>query len=259
MAHASLALGSAIALVCLVATVQGHGHIKEPKSRGLMSNLYASWDAKDYDINANVAGGPDTVKANGGGADWPGGKNGVCGDVYGSPNPKYLAGGLFAPFERYGWGGLYTVGQTVKVEIVMTAPHGGYWEFRICKYAGDSHTDEAGVLTDACLDQHKLLKPDGSDKHWIRADSPTGSYTVDVKLPDGLECDGQSHMCVMQWHWVTGNSCHPPGTDMDPANGICWGNCNMPTCGTPETAYPEEFWCVAHSPLDSTLKTRSKP
>jgi len=60
-----------------------------------------------------------------------------------------------------------------------------------------------------------------------------------VKLPDGVTC---SH-CVVQWYYLTGNSCDPPGyresiRDITDLNG------NQP-CGETEENYPEEFWNCA--------------
>lgn len=52
-------------------------------------------------------------------------------------------------------------------------------------------------------------------------------------LPQGLTCDGVSARCVMQWYYLTGNSCDPPGT---PAG---YGAPQLGTCGA-SANYPEE-------------------
>lgn len=59
-------------------------------------------------------------------------------------------------------------------------------------------------------------------------------HTSYYQLPPGLVCDGVSAKCVLQWHWVTGNSCNPPG---EPAQ---YSAPSLPDCATDSWAYPEE-------------------
>ena len=63
-------------------------------------------------------------------------------------------------------------------------------------------------------------------------------YSYFYTVPDGLDCDGIKARCVLQWHWVTGNSCTPPGTPPEFAEksiNECGGN----------APYPEEVSGVA--------------
>ncbi len=50
----------------------------------------------------------------------------------------------------------------------------------------------------------------------------------------GLSCDGVSARCVLQWYYLTGNSCDPPGTPAPYSRPL------LGTCGA-GVPYPEEF------------------
>ena len=54
----------------------------------------------------------------------------------------------------------------------------------------------------------------------------------------GLTCDGTTSKCIMQWHWLSGNSCDPPNEP------VKYGDASVGTCGA-GGAYPEEFWNCA--------------
>ncbi|KAF6256159.1 hypothetical protein COO60DRAFT_139667 [Scenedesmus sp. NREL 46B-D3] len=67
-------------------------------------------------------------------------------------------------------------------------------------------------------------------------------YRIRYRLPKDFTCD----RCILQWHYLTGNSCWPPCSKEDPT----FPNCRPPTyalpyCGTQGAAYPEEFWNCA--------------
>lgn len=70
---------------------------------------------------------------------------------------------------------------------------------------------------------------------------PDGSYsqTMYYQLPAGLTCDGVSDKCILQWNYLTGNTCTPTGTPAQYANSA------LPMCATPQAQYPEEFWNCA--------------
>lgn len=62
------------------------------------------------------------------------------------------------------------------------------------------------------------------------------------KLPDGVECDH----CVLQWYWVTGNSCNAIGyKDHKYPTSSCgeWWNPKLTSCVG--ESYPEEWWNCA--------------
>jgi len=132
--------------------------------------------------------------------------------------------------------GIYKAGDILEVETIITAHHMGYMELRICNRS-------IGV-TQECFDEHLLIRDSGTaetdpapidENHPGRwyipppatnwpADSElfpvenecSGSsrdkaswtkYQWKVRLPGDLECDH----CVLQWFWVSANSCTPPG------------------------------------------------
>ena len=173
---------------------------------------------------------------------YPNGKHGICGDPYVAPQPrKHEANGQY-------WSGksqmTYTEGQVADLNVVLTAYHKGYFEFRICKIEGTAASDEASQLNEGCLDKHVLKQAAGAQspgeaRYYIGPTQTTSSYTLPYQLPKGLVCDGNDSRCVMQWHWVTGNSCNPPGTPSQ------YGTAGLQECG-PGSPYPEEFWNCAN-------------
>ena len=58
------------------------------------------------------------------------------------------------------------------------------------------------------------------------------TWAGQYRIPAALSCE----RCVLQWYYLTGNSCKPPGAPS-------WATSEaMPTCGSmgPGAAYPEE-------------------
>ncbi|UYV82934.1 hypothetical protein LAZ67_22001435 [Cordylochernes scorpioides] len=129
------------------------------------------------------------------------GKCGICGDAWDLPEPRpHEDGG------KYGKGIVvktYQRGQNTTIEVLLTAVHGGYFEFRLCPVTPDSTPDQD------CLDRYLLPLADGSGyrRSIPRDGSRPGLYNTQVTLPKDLTCD----RCVLQWHYYTGNS---------------WGRCN---------------------------------
>jgi hypothetical protein len=75
----------------------------------------------------------------------------------------------------------------------------------------------------------------------------TRGVTMRYKMPTTITCE----RCVLQWWWITANSCNPPGyaqrtpqpAHVAASGGTCnWWQSNLATCGQ---AYPEEFWNCA--------------
>lgn len=113
----------------------------------------------------------------------------MCGDPWDGPR-AHEAGGRYAT-------GLvtqhYTVGETVDVQVELTANHKGYFEFRICPT-----NDKDRRATQACLDRHLLRLVDGSTRLPISSDMRM--VTARLQLPRGLTCS----QCVLQWKYNTG-------------------------------------------------------
>ena len=62
---------------------------------------------------------------------------------------------------------------------------------------------------------------------------------VALQLPEGLTCVGFEWKCVLQMHWVTGNTCS------DAAIPERYRDRTLPTCGSAGASWPEEFWNCA--------------
>lgn len=129
--------------------------------------------------------------------------------------------------------GTFAAGGLLEVETIVTAHHKGYIELRICSRPDD--------LTQDCFDEHLLVRDDDSastdpapvdanhpgrwyipppDFDWSpdsisiadsnscsRTPPPFVRYRWSVRLPADLECEH----CVVQFFWVTANSCNPAG------------------------------------------------
>jgi hypothetical protein len=113
--------------------------------------------------------------------------------------------------------------------------------FRVCRVQGSTAQEERNQLTEACLDANVLVQADvpgaqtpGERYYNLGSDpSSTGRYTMKYKLPKGLTCDGVAAKCVLQWHYLTGNSCNPPGQSAP------WRTAGLEVCGV-GAHYPEE-------------------
>lgn len=140
----------------------------------------------------------------------------LCGDPHDGPF-HHMAGG------RYANGVIaqtFTEGQTIDIEIVITAHHKGEFNFFLCDLPEGSSASTP--VTKSCLRKHRLRMPNGKTKYQLPP--PAGSpshYNMQYKLPQGVTCS----RCVLQWYWKTGNS---PG------------------------AYPEEFWNCADIRIESS-------
>lgn len=116
----------------------------------------------------------------------------------------------------------YTRGQVVPMEVQVPVYHGGRFQFRIQDVGANADPDGSlwetleplivesfsplcddpshGCGPDPCLQEHNcaLIPLEKYGEH-------NEKYVINVKLPDDLTCEH----CVLQWHWLTGNSCWP--------------------------------------------------
>jgi len=144
------------------------------------------------------------------------GKCGVCGDNFADPEPRaHEAGG------KYGNGLIgrrYTMGQTIDIEIDISANHWGHFELKICPVDG-----KKSLATQECFDKHPLVLADNPRSHqfYVPLDSPKiTKFNYQVVLPYGLTCS----QCVIQWTYYTGNTW-----------GVCANGTEGMGCGTQET------------------------
>lgn len=124
----------------------------------------------------------------------------------------------------------YRQGQVIQVDVVLTAHHMGHFEFSACPIA------RGGVATAACLKKYRLeFVSDplyGAPKdpnypyrayiapaNYAKRDSVGLLYSFRLKLPNNLSGD----LVLLQWHYLTTNSCTYPGYSKYPFPDK-WGN-----------------------------------
>jgi hypothetical protein len=221
----------------------GHGWMDVPASRNKQRNIPIG------EPQSLPAGGPGLVYADG--RRWPNGRHGLCGEPYkstgGAVGPGDLSeGGKYATPPIIA--ARYAAGQTIDISIRVTAFHKGRFQFSLCK--------DPKRFSQACLDENKLVNADGGGIFYYPPGGDGqipagGAFKMRFKLPAGVTCE----RCVLQWYWLTGNSCVPPG---DPRGD----KVQMGTCGKSATP-PEEFWNCADIAIGGgstpTKPTKPKP
>lgn len=243
-------------LLLAIQLVHGHGYMKVPKSRQYIANL----QSKEFCPQCYSSGGPSVVQAA-----TPGGlfptptetaasavRHTMCGDAVTTP----VSARLYNPFTSPAASALptYKPGQVMDIVVTITAHHRGHFEFRICDAAKLS---DPRTVTWACADQNVLKRVsvpgevspvdvNHPERYYLEPECAPGyntTITMKYQIPSTLTCE----RCIMQWWWVSANSCNPPDyakrSPMPAASSSCqWWQPNLATCGQ---AYPEEFWNCA--------------
>lgn len=259
----SLSLSAAVAALAAVATAspaRAHGFAKEPRSR----NAAAAEDGRWWCSSAGTCGPevprpescPQCLNRRG---------PGVCGMVGGNDysSPMNAAG---APLDRSPQA-VYREGQVITVKSVLTAHHMGHFEMRACGEDGGS------AAAQACFDAHPLTfvqdvlysgpaDPTFTERAYVAPNDGSAGLVSSNALPagGGMEFEhkyrlpeGVSGRVVLQWRYVTANSCKPTGYDdyfaAFGAAGAEWWNAALPDCPSPlpptGEGTPEQFWnCI---------------
>ena len=122
-------------------------------------------------------------------------------------------------------------------------------------YKGPFEESEKAQLTEECLEEHVLKQANipqaqspGEEWFYTKPSDPsTTEYTMYYQLPEDLVCDGERSACVLQWYWISANSCNPPGIPDQYKLKY-----NLQDCTAPSASYPEEFAnCADISILDT--------
>ena len=223
-----------ISLLCLllcsasqVELVRAHGYMTVPASRNIDSS----------DRQSLAAGGPSTVH-NGGAY-----LHGMCGNsATEQPQNWNEAGTPVATYQE---------GESIIIEVVITAHHLGFFEFMLC---------DSPNITETCFRNHRLLRSncniteqglDECRRWWKPAmSSETGSYSLSPDgYPDGapyfdgptcgditfkmafdIPANVSCTHCVLRWHWLTTNSCTP-----GPYSEEFWNCADVTILGTEHT------------------------
>ena len=233
-----------IAAACLASPASGHGFIVTPASR-------VTDATSAYTPTGVRGGGADVVYPKG--YKFPNGRHGACGDDMTQPYPRMFEGG--GAFYHLNGGfriTSYAQGSTITIKMYVSANHGGYWTFKLCpvpdSLADVSTTAENTIVTQQCFDATilQLVSPKGNGNAWFIDPGQTCPFTptITAQLPAGVTCK----RCVLQWHWVTANSCYPPGM---PKPYVPCQNC--PSCV--DSSICEEFWNCA----DISIVPRGQP
>jgi len=242
-----------LALLSLLTDVHSHGYLKTPRSRNWVSNQNGlDWDPQ----SANMKAATET-----------------CGTTNRlGVNPRNY------DFLPSGVQNTYTSGQIVDFDIDITAHHKGHFVLKACPISPGQ------TATQACFDRNPLrfvsgentspfpnhpdrasLPPpnpaaheDGSGRHPQSDSGGRWSYRYKFQLPQGLSGD----LVLLQWHYITANSCLPPGypTTMNPTNlELCVDP--LPAEGGFATpTRPEQFWnCAEVTIRPATAPTPTSP
>ena len=121
------------------------------------------------------------------------GRCGVCGDPWQGPRDNEPGG-------KYARGIIvrrYRPNSVIRLVVDLTAPHKGWFEFRLCP-----NNNPLRAVTHECLDRYLLERSDGSGSRYPVTSTAGEHQVVDVQLPRGLECS----QCVLQWKYHAGKA-----------------------------------------------------
>jgi hypothetical protein len=248
----------ALLLVAFCQLVLGHGVLQIPKSRPILANLAGT----EYCQHCLSSGGPATVQSLSPGNVYPNPTESLASSVRhtmcGESATTAAADRVYNPIKAVpaiSTLPVYAPGQVMDISIEITAHHRGHFEFRMCDAALLS---DPKTVTWACLAQNVLKRvsvpgevspvdTNHPERYYLEPECAPGyNKTVAMKyqVPSNLTCE----RCVLQWWWVTGNTCNPPDYEKRSsqpahvASGCEWWQSALPKCGV---SYPEEFWNCA--------------
>jgi chitinase len=248
-----LSLLSAFLTLTPTPEVSAHGYLKSPRSR----NYYAHTDGKwwggtDYDPKPENC--PHCLNI--------GGTEARCGLIEDRnyDYPMNSLGGNMPPVVQ----ACYKPGAVVEFETMLTAYHMGHFEYYACPISAGE------VPTQACFDAHPLTFVSDTNYGAVpdpnypeRAYIPNNDYQGLIKEGDlyqfnhkyQLPANLSGDLVLIQWHYVTGNSCKDIGYD-----SYNWPDDfypgNIPVCSQPlppdGRGVPEQFWNCAEVKISST-------
>lgn len=173
-----------------------HGYLKSPRSRNYAANQDGKWSGGTAN-DPKIETCPHCLN-----------QGGICGttgnsnyntplNTFGDPMPVNIQANL-------------QQGQEIDLSMVITAHHKGHIEYKACAI------QPGEVPTQDCFDAHplefvedKIYNFPKDTNYPERAYIPTtgNDYTHTFKLPADLN----GNLVLIQWVYVTANSCLPPG------------------------------------------------
>lgn len=194
----------AVTAAFLIAGVQGHASVTNPRQRG--DNSYCNHCTGISQVATNP-GGPDDI---------PGTvpyTEGICGsyggenynfpgteDNYGAGNPPYG----YEPVATY------ESGATFDVNIFWSAAHGGWHQFRVCPNAtinswfmqeGSAPTADQQNTAEACFAANPVkmnaCDDNGKGNGWCWLGESGSPSSQSITLPAGFACEH----CLLSWRW----------------------------------------------------------
>jgi len=275
--------------------VEAHGFMQKPASRNFINYAAGKLGISDDSLETEYCphclsgGGVANMQQNLVNGKWTypetfasSVRRGMCGDSATATNPKYnpydqdrakFNMGILVDDLGEDYSNTYASGQSIDIVIDVSTHHAGHFEFFLCDTSDLGNPDD---LTQDCLNKHQLIRDPSKpsltpidSKYPGRffleprclhdADAPKDDnlqlgqrMTAHYMLPEGLTCEH----CVLQFWWITSNSCLPPGYRdfFADSNNNVMEECNgdggskglwNPQLGDCGDAIPEEFWNCA--------------
>jgi hypothetical protein len=233
--------------IFLSSGVYGHGHITSPRSRNFVAFQDGVWSG---------GGANDPMKETCSHCLNRGGTAARCGKTS-SSNYDYPVNFLGGPMPK-NIQATYNEGDFIDIEVALTAHHKGHFTYYGCAI------NEGEAAEQSCFDKHPLTFvednlygapqdpnypgrayiPLTSNPNYQKDNAGDWFHSHKYQLPHGLVGD----LVLIQWHWVTANSCLPEGYEdydfpehFDPGNLI---TCEYPL-PVDGNGTPEQFWNCA--------------
>jgi len=223
--------------------VKGHGFLKTPRSRNYVAHEDGTW--------ASEAGVPMRE---------------TCPHCLNSKEADKVCGKGNARTDYDDWNdsvgnkiqwasqGVYEEGDVFTVESVLTTNHAGHMEIWLCPDV-DNPSQECFESNPATLIEDVAHNGPVHAEYPERAYFAAGdaNFKFTYKLPDGLVGD----QVLIQWKYITANSCFPPGYKDSSVTQVLqdlnwlrsWGmdDCTYPysRTGDRDNGSPEQFWNCA--------------
>jgi hypothetical protein len=150
----------------------------------------------------------------------------------------------------------YTCEQVIDLNVFLSVDHGGYFEFKACPVITSSGETPppAEAPGQSCFDLHPLINvgnnvdPNYPEREYITTVGGGDMGDSKFKLPPNVSGD----LVLLQWHYVTANSCVAPGYKEFNSH---WVNTYLPDCTSipsdgqvgleGQGNVPEQFWNCA--------------